>query len=246
MDKHIPMLLGVSKSILENVIFCHQEESNWPLMDSRLLKQKFDDIFAATQYTKVLDHIKKLRLEQLKKLREYDSELKISQINVDTFNKLKDSYENIKLRIKDYKKLVKKYDDEIQVLITLNQSYSQISLSIRQIKNQINGHETEKRILINERDKIYTKISEGSLFDETLAYLKETYDNLHQQCTSEANKLQQIKNNLKNFEINIESNNYELQNLHQKWLEMNQLEKNILLDIEKKKNLKKSYSYFLM
>lgn len=49
MDEELPLLLGVSKSILENVIFCHQEESNWPLSDGATLKKKFDDIFEATR-----------------------------------------------------------------------------------------------------------------------------------------------------------------------------------------------------
>ena len=40
---------GVSKAVLEHVIFCHQEESNWPLSDAKTLKTKFDEIFAATK-----------------------------------------------------------------------------------------------------------------------------------------------------------------------------------------------------
>jgi len=42
-----------AQAILENVIFVHQEDSNWPLADGQTLKRKFDDIFAATKYTKV-------------------------------------------------------------------------------------------------------------------------------------------------------------------------------------------------
>ena len=38
---------------MENVIFVHQEESNWPLSEGAILKKKFDDIFSATKYTKV-------------------------------------------------------------------------------------------------------------------------------------------------------------------------------------------------
>jgi hypothetical protein len=49
----VPSLMGVSKAILENVIFVHQEDSNWPLAEGQVLKKKFDDIFAATKYTKV-------------------------------------------------------------------------------------------------------------------------------------------------------------------------------------------------
>ena len=39
--------------MLENVIFVHQDDSNWPLADGQTLKRKFDDIFSATKYTKV-------------------------------------------------------------------------------------------------------------------------------------------------------------------------------------------------
>ena len=42
--------MGVSKAILESVIFCHQDDSNWPLSENTKLKAKFDNIFAATRY----------------------------------------------------------------------------------------------------------------------------------------------------------------------------------------------------
>jgi DNA repair protein RAD50 len=48
-DNEIPHLLGVSKAVLENVIFCHQEESYWPLAEPSILKKKFDDIFESTK-----------------------------------------------------------------------------------------------------------------------------------------------------------------------------------------------------
>jgi len=48
-DTDVPNNLGVSRAILDNVIFCHQEESNWPLSEPSLLKKKFDEIFASTK-----------------------------------------------------------------------------------------------------------------------------------------------------------------------------------------------------
>ena len=54
----VPMLLGVSKPILENVLFCHQEDSNWPMGSSNELQAKFNAIFQMTRYTKALDNIK--------------------------------------------------------------------------------------------------------------------------------------------------------------------------------------------
>jgi DNA repair protein RAD50 len=41
--------MGVSKPILDNVIFCYQEESFWPLAEPSVLKKKFEVIFAATR-----------------------------------------------------------------------------------------------------------------------------------------------------------------------------------------------------
>ncbi|KXZ56897.1 hypothetical protein GPECTOR_1g809 [Gonium pectorale] len=58
-------------AVLENVIFVHQEESNWPLAEGKVLKDKFDDIFAATKYTKALEALRKLRTEKAAALREY-------------------------------------------------------------------------------------------------------------------------------------------------------------------------------
>lgn len=64
LDQIIPQYLGVSKAILENVIFCHQEDSLWPLSDASTLKKKFDEIFEAMKYTKAIDNIKKIRKDK--------------------------------------------------------------------------------------------------------------------------------------------------------------------------------------
>ncbi|KAI8370966.1 DNA repair protein Rad50, partial [Blakeslea trispora] len=63
MDAELPLHLGVPKAILDNVIFCHQEESNWPLSESSVLKKKFDDIFSSKRYQVAIDNIKDIRKE---------------------------------------------------------------------------------------------------------------------------------------------------------------------------------------
>ena len=68
-DNEACISLGVSKSILENVIFCQQDESNWPLDEPKRLKEKFDAIFNTTGYNSVIDKIRVLvknRQSQLK------------------------------------------------------------------------------------------------------------------------------------------------------------------------------------
>jgi DNA repair protein RAD50 len=46
----VPEMLAVSPAILENVIFCHQEESSWPMQEGLILKKKFDDVVSETEH----------------------------------------------------------------------------------------------------------------------------------------------------------------------------------------------------
>ena len=57
----LPQYLGVSAAVLDNVIFCHQEESLWPMSEPAVLKKKFDEIFEAMKYTKAIDNIRQMR-----------------------------------------------------------------------------------------------------------------------------------------------------------------------------------------
>nr|CAH7766428.1 unnamed protein product [Callosobruchus chinensis] len=65
--------LSVSKSILTNVLFCHQENSFWPLDEPKKLKEKFDEIFEAVKYNKYIEFVRKdIKTRQL--------ELKVSSL----------------------------------------------------------------------------------------------------------------------------------------------------------------------
>ncbi|CAZ80011.1 unnamed protein product [Tuber melanosporum] len=68
LDQVMPQYLGVSKAVLEYVIFCHQDESLWPLSEPAVLKKRFDEIFEALKYTKAIDNIKILRKKQNEEL----------------------------------------------------------------------------------------------------------------------------------------------------------------------------------
>ena len=53
--------MGVSKPILNYVVFCHQEDSNWPMDIGSKVKDKFDEIFASDKYKACLKKIKDVR-----------------------------------------------------------------------------------------------------------------------------------------------------------------------------------------
>lgn len=68
LDLVMPQYLGVSKAVLEYVIFCHQDESLWPMSEPSVLKKRFDEIFEALKYTRAIDNIKALRKKQNEEL----------------------------------------------------------------------------------------------------------------------------------------------------------------------------------
>ena len=75
LDRQIPLLLGVSKAILENVVFCHQEDASWPLQEGLVLKKKFDDIFDSTRYSKALEVFAKIKKEYVLKAKDHKAEV---------------------------------------------------------------------------------------------------------------------------------------------------------------------------
>jgi DNA repair protein RAD50 len=75
MDRLIPENLGVSPAIIENVIFVHQEDSNWPMQEGMVLKKRFDDVFESTRYTKALEALIKTKKEFSSKTKDLKGEL---------------------------------------------------------------------------------------------------------------------------------------------------------------------------
>ncbi|XP_017090795.2 DNA repair protein RAD50 [Drosophila bipectinata] len=75
-DQAISDFMGVSKAIINNVLFCHQEDSSWPLDEPKKLKEKFDAIFGISEYDKALDKIIKMRKESTEELRLMEANIK--------------------------------------------------------------------------------------------------------------------------------------------------------------------------
>jgi DNA repair protein RAD50 len=68
LDMVMPQYLGVSKAVLEYVIFCHQDDSLWPMSEPATLKKRFDEIFEAMKYTKAVENLKNLKKKQMNEL----------------------------------------------------------------------------------------------------------------------------------------------------------------------------------
>eukprot|EP00767_Chilomastix_cuspidata_P001415 gnl/Chilomastix_cuspidata/1526.p1 GENE.gnl/Chilomastix_cuspidata/1526~~gnl/Chilomastix_cuspidata/1526.p1 ORF type:complete len:1344 (-),score=437.87 gnl/Chilomastix_cuspidata/1526:724-4755(-) len=63
-------MLPVPVPVLENVVFCHQDEAQWIFGSDKEVKSKFDQIFAVARYQNALDVLDKQRKEAMARRRE--------------------------------------------------------------------------------------------------------------------------------------------------------------------------------
>uniref|UniRef100_A0A3P9IUD9 RAD50 homolog, double strand break repair protein n=1 Tax=Oryzias latipes TaxID=8090 RepID=A0A3P9IUD9_ORYLA len=116
LDREMISSLGVSKPVLNNVIFCHQEESNWPLSEGKALKDKFDSIFAATKYIKALETMRQLRLKQSVTVKECQVELRYLKENKEKAQQIRETVAKKEAQLMASKDSIQHIDGQIEPL----------------------------------------------------------------------------------------------------------------------------------
>ncbi|GFO47554.1 DNA repair protein rad50 [Plakobranchus ocellatus] len=203
--------MGVSKAVLENVIFCHQEDSNWPLSEGKALKEKFDAIFASTRYTKALDEIKKLKLSQDQDIREGKKELEYLKQHKVKAEQLTGDLEQLQTKLEASVDSVNNINAELEPikvkLNDLSKRYNEIyKLQMSSDKHQSEMEHTEKAIQdlkekIREEFQGTTAELEKELKDFSLQVKKkkDEQDNLREeqdQLATDLSKLEKEKSKL--------------------------------------------------
>ncbi|KAG2126539.1 P-loop containing nucleoside triphosphate hydrolase protein [Suillus clintonianus] len=175
-DTEIPHLLGVSKSVLENVIFCHQEDSYWPLAEPSALKKKFDDIFEATRYTKALDNIKSLRKDRV-------ADLKADKERLESLAKEKAHADKLRGRISDlnvtitgkqlqYEETKKQYEE----LVKNNARFYESATKFRELYVKVENLQQKKEHYRQELSDAKESVQEVGGTDEELQERLRNFD----------------------------------------------------------------------
>ncbi|CAJ0954517.1 unnamed protein product, partial [Mesorhabditis belari] len=107
-------LLDVPRAILTNVIFCHQENSTWPLGEPKQVKEKFDAIFELSKYVKILEKLRKMAKDQTQSLNVIHAELNHMQSNYDDRLKKEANREELQDRLLKLKQDLAKYNEKKQ------------------------------------------------------------------------------------------------------------------------------------
>ncbi|KAM7489114.1 hypothetical protein LguiB_026598 [Lonicera macranthoides] len=197
MDREIPALMGVSKAVLENVIFVHQDEANWPLQDPSTLKKKFDDIFSATRYTKALEIIKKLHKDQAQEIKTFKLKLENLQILKDAAYKLRENIAQDEEKTEALKCQMQELECSIQNIAT-KIHHTEVTLEdLRKLKEEISTKTAVRSTLFKEQQKQYKDLKEENEdTDEELKEWKTKFEERIAMLESKISKLAREENDI--------------------------------------------------
>lgn len=115
-NNHMCQSMGVSKAILNNVVFCHQEDSNWPLDEGKKLKEKFDAIFGTTEYNNGINKMLKMKKGYDDKLKETKGDIKYyEEIKFQVERKERDLHE-LKIKLETLKSKYESFETQLAPL----------------------------------------------------------------------------------------------------------------------------------
>ncbi|XP_076276381.1 DNA repair protein rad50 [Lasioglossum baleicum] len=167
-DAELTLAMGVSKPILDYVIFCHQEDLSWPFNDGKKLKEKFDEIFDSANYNKALESIVKY--------------MKESNVKVKLLQEEQHSCQIIVSQVEDKEKNLKDHKKRLQIAIEKIEQVNQELEPIAQKITNLEKLDTKYRDLqIQEK----SKRTEYDLSKQQLERVKESIDEEYQGSTEE-------------------------------------------------------------
>uniref|UniRef100_A0AAQ6AFT0 Zinc-hook domain-containing protein n=1 Tax=Amphiprion ocellaris TaxID=80972 RepID=A0AAQ6AFT0_AMPOC len=182
LDREMISSLGVSKPVLNHVIFCHQEESNWPLSEGKALKDKFDSIFAATKYIKALETMRQLRLKQTQTVKECQVELRYLKQNKEKAQQIRDTLATKEAQLMASKDSIQQIESQIDPLENRLMDIDTKLGKVMKLDNDIKALESRKKQM--EEDNKELEETMEQVFQGSDEELQQIYQN-HQRTVRE-------------------------------------------------------------
>lgn len=203
LDRQLPLLLGVSGAILEHVVFCHQEDSSWPLQEGAVLKKRFDDIFDSTRYSKALEVFSKLR-------KDYSAQVKDLKAEVAGVSSHRHAAKGFREQLAKYNGQMDEVDDEMKTckdnLKALEEEQGRLDLVMNQmdeinaeLESRKNEYATQKQVIKKQfsmlRQDLTKELSLNELNDMLRDFEGQRVGQLEQRKDLET-KISALQNNL--------------------------------------------------
>lgn len=202
LDEMIPERLGVSPAILDAVIFCHQDESLWPLSEPAALKKRFDEIFEAQKYTKLIENLKVLRKKHVEQLGKHQNDEAHNKIN-------KDRGERAEKRMTGLQADIEAAREKCEALTTEMEETQEL---IREKHEQANSYLQIVQNLSNKREQLNYR-------QDAVDDLRHTIEELHDDDASLEKSLAQYEERMRNFQEEADQNKAQYNDLQKELAE---------------------------
>ncbi|KAK4247199.1 hypothetical protein C7999DRAFT_14709 [Corynascus novoguineensis] len=201
LDKLVPEKLGVSPAILDTVIFCHQDESLWPMSEPAALKKRFDEIFEAMKYTKVIDNLKVLRKkkgEELRELKLQESQDKANKERADKVNKIMGELtREIAEGQEKYKELTRQMDEEEARIKAKHEQANSFLRIVNDLQTKSEKLEYKKEAIQELRSRIEESSETDLVLKNTLDEYEQTIERTVADRDKKATQFHELQNELK-------------------------------------------------
>ncbi|CUS24357.1 LAQU0S15e02674g1_1 [Lachancea quebecensis] len=147
LDIQVPLYMGVPKAILDYVVFCHQEDSLWPLSEPSNLKKRFDEIFQAMKYTKALDNLKAIKKDmsvEIKLLKQSVEHLKVDR---DRSRATKINISTLEKRIDEYKEQARQVEEQLDEITEQSDKLFKSNQEFQEVLSRMDGLRHSKNSL---------------------------------------------------------------------------------------------------
>ncbi|KAI0443236.1 AAA domain-containing protein [Xylaria telfairii] len=208
LNKLISDTLGVSPAVLDAVIFCHQEESLWPMSEPAALKRRFDEIFEAMRYTKAIENLKVLRKKQgesLAKLKEREPGEKRDK---DTAEKKRARCVQLESEIEDLEEEMRELDqrmnDATKKAKERRESANSYLLIVNDLKTKTDELHFRKESLEDSKNRMDEELSES---DE---WLRDAFTQYEGRVARYAEDIEESRVQYKEYKDNLDASRQQL------------------------------------
>lgn len=207
------LAMGVSKAILNNVIFCHQEDSSWPLDEQKKLKEKFDAIFGTTEYNKAIDKLMKIKKEYNVRKLLNEGDLKVYHVNKNDAEKKKLDLENTTEKLNKLDGITIQLDQEMLPIKEKLEEIRKVEMDVSkcvaqrvEIKTKLKNCQDQQENLKSKIKTVQTEKTSDELKDEIEKFKDQVLEKknslrknekVYEKLSTDESKLQSEINNLK-------------------------------------------------
>eukprot|EP00090_Calanus_glacialis_P008475 TRINITY_DN16831_c0_g1_i1.p1 TRINITY_DN16831_c0_g1~~TRINITY_DN16831_c0_g1_i1.p1 ORF type:complete len:1318 (-),score=560.98 TRINITY_DN16831_c0_g1_i1:78-3809(-) len=203
--------LGVSRPILNYVIFCHQEDSNWPLEEGSKVKDKFDEIFNSAKYKNCLKNIKDVRKVEMDKtkidknnMEHYKSDKEYSDQKNNELKKKKAELERIEEAVEKITENLEPLKEALLQVQEEEKGYSEIQKKLAEAQTSLDHCKKERKLL----DDQITEVLPDAEDDDSIVKRR---DGIEQETKAKEKELKELRSVIDNIDINLDRGEKQLQ-----------------------------------